>query len=214
MQNYFSKEGNVTGIAKDMIKVFPELGLSLEIAEECLEFICTHQEILGNEEIVGKKMAETEMNGKSIVIGNADMFIGIKAVTVLFVCFLLKYELQKDISFDGGVIGAIFNEIKDKNLSEAQDYILGRMGLKGEIFRVFDETNAEKCIILELKQRNGGNKKLLKRYKGECANNDFNCCFNHEGKCTCPETYIQEMLDYFEENKILRKKGMKYYIVF
>lgn len=214
MQRYFSKKGTVTDIAEDMVKVFPELGLSLETAEQCLEFIWTHQEILANEEVVGNKIIQTEMDSESIVIGKADVFIGVKAVTVLFACFMLKYELQRYISVDCGVIGAIFNEIQDKHLSEAQDYILGRIGLKGEIFRVFDEANAEKCIILELKQRKGGNKRLLRRYRGECPNNDFNCFYNHEGKCNCTENYIQEMLDYFEKNKILIKKGIKYYVVF
>lgn len=214
MQKYFSKEGTIIEVAEDMRKAFPELNLSSEVSENCLKFIWAHPEILSNEEIIGNKTIQTDVDGKGIVIGKADMFIGIKPITVLFVCFLLKYELQKEMSFDCDILSVLFNEIRDKYISETQDYILRRLGLKGEIFHVFDEENGEKCIILEIKQRKGGNKKLLKKYKGECPNNHFNCYYNHGGKCTCTESYIQEMLDYFERNKILRKSGTKYYVVF
>lgn len=214
MQKYFSKEGDILEIAEDMKKAFPELGLSLETSKNCINFIWTHPEILSNEEVVGNKIIQTDVDSKSIIIGKADLFIGVKAITVLFVCFLLKYELQKDIDLNYEIISIIFNEIKDNYISKTEDYILDRLGFKGKIFHVFNETNAEKCIILELKQRKGGNKKLLKRYKGECPNNDFHCSYNCEGKCTCTENYVQEMLEYFEKNKILRKSGMKYYVVF
>ena len=113
-------------------------------------------------------------------------------------------------------------EIKNLNLSIGNNSILENINLKikkGEIHCLIGpngggKSSLIKCILKELlcNKKRKGDKHILRKFKGECCNNHFNCFYRKEGRCECGKERVAEILKSFEERNIVKKQGGLYQV--
>lgn len=195
MKEYMEAEGTKLMVTEALRQAFD---LDEEASEQCLAFIKGHQEILSEEEFFQyNKLEEYEVDGLSEFISEeGGYYISIKKSTIFLVCLYL----QEKVPFLRTV--------------EDMGEFFGLTPLKGAYVKL-DASRGYLCIMLELarNRRRGADKSLLKKFKGECCNNQLKCRYNENGMCRCDKERVEEICEDLAEHAIIKKKGSKYYYV-
>lgn len=192
MREYINLEGNESAVIENMME---EFHITKEQSEQFLEFIEYNQEILSEDEMFQhcNGIDETSDDIIQLVISEGKYYINLKRTTFYVVIWLLENKLiNEDITTPLEMIGLFYG---------------------GRVLGKPDEYTGEKCILLELakKRKKGADEKLLKKYKGECCNNHYECNHNKNGKCDCTIDTVREICDQLVEKGMVVKKRGKYF---
>lgn len=195
MEEYMEAEGTKAQVIEAVMQTF---SLDRDASKGCLDFIRDHQKILSDEEFFQfSKLEEYEMAGVSeFVSEEGEYYISIKKSTV----FLAALYLRNKIPF--------FKNMKD---------IAGFFGignLKGAYLKL-DTFQGYMCIMLELakNRRCGADKSLLKKFKGECCNNQLECKYQVHGQCSCNTEIVEGICEDLWKQGVVDKKGRKYFYI-
>lgn len=195
MKEYMEAEGTKSKVTDAIMQAFC---LDKEASEQCLDFIRNHQEILSDEEFFQySKLEEYEIEGVSeFVSEEGEYYISIKKSTI----FLASLFLLKTIPY--------FNTIKDIFS------FFGIFNLKGSYVKI-NTYDGYLCIMLEIarNRKRGVDKNLLKRFKGECCNNQLDCKYNENGLCNCRKETVEEICEDLREQEIVKKRGDRYFYI-
>ena len=195
MKEYVEAEGTKRVVTEAIMQAF---GLEEETSNRCLTFIKSNQEILSDEEFFQySNLEEYETDGVSEFISEeGKYYISIKKSTILLVSIFLRETVPYfGIIEDIGVFFGLFN-------------------LKGS-FTQLDTNQDYLCILLELtrNRKHGADKNMLKKYKGECCNNQLKCKYNLNGMCSCGKENVEEICEYLAEQAVIKRRGRKYFYV-
>lgn len=187
---------NVIELEGSMEKIVLQLGQAEGIAEEdgkkIINFLEKNLQILSDDETF-RKVKQRNL-GLGYALPGYEYYVNIKITTLAILIFIL------DCNVTGGILSKISSLV---GITE------------NAIFRMKEESG-ERCILKELalQKKKQGDKSLLRKFKGECCNNDLKCCYRSDEKCYCREEDVEKILVSFEERNIVKKKGKKYQIQF
>lgn len=167
-----------------------------DTAELCLDFVKDNQEILSSKEFFQfNRMEEYEVEGISEFVSEGGAFyISLRKSTIFFAMLYLETKVP------GLAI-----------VKAAADFF-GISGIKGGFLKL-DAEEGYLCIMLELARhrRHGTGKNMLKVFNGECCNNQLNCKYNENGICNCGESVVEKICEELTEQRVVEKKGKKYF---
>ena len=196
MKEYMEAEGTRQVVTEAIMQAF---GLGQEASKECLAFITNNQEILSEEEFIQySKLEEYEIEGISeFVSEEGRYYISVKKSTI----FLASLYLREMFPY--------FDMINDIGT------FFGFYNLKGS-FAKLDSKEGYLCILMELarNRRQGADQNLLKRFKGECCNNQLNCKYNQNGLCGCSKQIVGDICEDLAKRGVVKKRGSKYFYIF
>lgn len=180
-------EGNIENIVCQL-KQSP--GIEEQDGKKIIDFLETHTYILSDEETFIKRRKLND--GVGYALPGGEYYINIKMTTLILIIFLLDYNLT----------GGIFS------------VVAGMGGIGGRTIYKIKEENGERCILKELilQKKRRGDKKILRKFKGECCNNNLKCDYCKEGRCSCKEVDVENILKSFENKNIVKRKGMKFQV--
>ena len=180
------------GELENIISELSETGMfSQDDCKTVLQLLEENIDILSEDETFEKVLFNKV--GAGYTTANYQYYINIKITTILILVYLLDYK------FTHGAAAALSSI----------------MGIKTGAIVKLQEENGEKCIFKELTlQKKQGDKNVLKKFKGECCNNHYQCCYRSEGKCNCSKEQIEIILNSFASKNIVVKKGRKYLVQF
>lgn len=192
---YVEAEGSKNKIVETIMQTCE---VDREVSERCIAFINENQKILSDEELFSySKLEEHGIEGVSeFVSEEGKYYISLKKSTIFLVILYLESQVPvlKNLNKVSGFIGIpIFNK--------------GYMNL--------DENWGQLCVMMELarNRKRGAETDLLKKFRGECCNNQLGCKYNDNGFCRCDESRVKEICEEFVRNGIVKKKGKKYYYI-
>lgn len=182
-------EGNLEKIVIDLRKTE---GIEEEDGREIIGFLEKNLQILSDDETFVK--VKMRYSGVGYALPGYEYYINIRRATLILLIFLLDYNGA------GGILSKIS----------------GLVGMKEKAIFKIKEENGERCILKELvlQKRKQGDKNLLRKFKGECCNNDLKCWYRRDEKCCCKKEDVEKILISFEEREIVKKKGTKYQVQF
>lgn len=160
-------------------------------AERVLTFLSENQTMLKENEVIRKYQIEaTEIPQGMIgfLIMEQNIFINLKITTILLAALLLDINLTDGFA----------------------SLIVGMLGIPQNVIVKFNEDDGEKCIIHEAMNEKTISVNVLHRFNGECYNNQYKCKYNTNGKCTCTDEKIKEILDNLTEANMFKKVGDSY----
>lgn len=185
---YIELEGERDNI---LLELSETVLLSKDDSKTVLQLLEQNMDMLSEDETFEKVLFNKI--GAGYTTANYRYYINIKATTILILIYLLDYK------FTHGAAAALASII----------------GVKTGAIVKLQEENGEKCILKELMmQKKQGDKSVLKRFKGECCNNHYQCRYRSEGRCNCSKEQVESILDSFVTRNIAVKKGRKYLIQF
>lgn len=193
MREYVDAEGTREAVTEAMMQTF---SLDREASEQCLDFIQNHTELLSEDEFFQySRLEEYEISGVSeFVSEEGEYYISIKKGTI----FLLGLYFRNKIPF--------FRDMKDLAA------FFGIGNLKGSYAKL-DAREGHLCVMLELarNRRQGIDKNLFRKWKGECCNNQLDCKYKEAGRCRCGVEDVNEICEQLWKSGIVEKKGSRYY---
>lgn len=187
IEEYIEQEGYKYEVAAALA----DTGLIMESdAEKLLEFMEDNLNVFSADETFERVCCD--QYGKSYTTSRYRYYINIKTITLVALIYLLDYKIT------GGMLG----------------FLSAAAGLKEQAIVKIKEENGEKCILKELlcNKRRKGDKHILRKFKGECCNNHFNCFYRKEERCECGKERVTEILKSFEERNIVKKQGWLYQV--
>ena len=164
---------------------------------------------LSDDERIRKESPRGYDSSQSFLTEDAVYFINIKKFTFLLFSVIAKLNIEE---ICGSVVGAFI-----ENFLEAQ--------FQGEDLALFHRINkatGECCIVLEARnaRKKGISKGHFSKTHGlrkeilfgkECINNDIICGLRRGTQCLCDEDQTEAICEALVENRILIKKGTRYY---
>lgn len=190
-------KGSRIEIIDALIKEFP---ITAGQAKAVVSFLIENKEILSKDEVV---LADTHVDGQAgaaeFITDSMTYYVNIKRFTVYFVLFLMNMQ-------DG--IG--LEELIECGIN---------IGLDQQLFVNLERERGSKCLVMELaKHRKTGMslKEILNWYSAgnrgnrECFNNHYHNCYNTDGYCEIKRERISDLLDFLEENKIVKLRFGRY----
>ena len=137
---------------------------------------------------------------QGFVMPEQQYYISIKQSTFLLLSVLAKLILSEKVgAVPAGVAAAyIHAQFPSENLA---------------LLRRLDGAGGEICILLEAaREKRGIDQNLLRRFKGECANNHLPCRYRYNGdRCSCDRTRVAEICENLVKDRVLRKDVRRYY---
>lgn len=195
MKEYLEAEGIKSKVIEEVMQAFC---LDKEASRQCLDFIGSHKEILSDDEFFQySKLEEYEINGVAeFVSEEGEYYISIKKSTI----FIASLYLMNTVPY--------FNSIKEIGT------FFGMYNLKGSYSKL-NTYEGYLCMMLELarNRRNGADKNLLKKYKGECCNNQLDCKYKENGMCNCSKEMVETICEELCKQGIVKKKGSRYFYI-
>ena len=178
--DYFKSEGSVQKICKDLASM-AEVSI--------FDFLKDNKEILEDDEslVSYTKNPSFPPDVIGFMTPQYNYYINIKITTIVIVASILDITLTK------GVISTILN----------------MCGFSSTSIVKLDERNGEKCIVKEtlLSENKTGYPSILRRFAGECCNNDMNCRFKNGAFCSCTEQDIIIIYQRLAEKNLFKKLG-------
>lgn len=169
-----------------------QLNLNLEECIKVFDYIEQNIKILSGQENFERFWPE--QRGIGYVTPGFEYYINIKTTTVILLLFLLDSYIPNNLA----------------------SLFIMLTGINTKTVVRLREGTAEKCILKEIlhTRKKQGTKNILKPFKGECCNNQYPCLYRREGRCKCSTEQVEEIMDYFTDNKMLKKKGETYQYLF
>lgn len=194
MDNYIEKSGTKREVIEELMSLYL---VSEKDSMRCLEFLEQNCKILSDDELLQYcNVGEYAIDGVSeFVPEDGGVYLCVKKTTIFLVAILLGLKVP--------AIGVALEAAKYFGICEIDN---GFIRIKeGE----------QRCLLLELamSRKFGIEKKVLKRYKGECCNNHFECKYRSDGMCSCNEKDVEEVCDKFVEIGVAKKAGKKYFYI-
>lgn len=195
MEEYVDIEGSRTKVVEGIMDA---CSLDKVTAELCLDFIKCNQEILSDKDFFQYCQSEEyEVNGISEFVSEGGSFY---------------ISLKKSTIF----LAVLYVETKIPGFTIAKEMInfLGVSEVKRGFWKL-DVQQGYLCIMLELARhrRCGVEKAMLNLFNGECCNNHLNCKYNENGSCNCDESTVEKICEELTKQRIIKKKGKKYFYV-
>lgn len=181
-------DGNVEKAYSELTRLGVE---SQSDAERILTFLSENPNMLNENEVIRKYQKDPPkipQDRIGFLIMEQNIFINLKITTILLAALLL------DINLTDGFASLIVN----------------MLGVPQNVIVKFNEYDGEKCIIHEAMNAKIISVNVLRRFNGECCNNQYKCKYNNNGKCTCTEEKIKEILDNLTEANMFKKVGDSY----
>lgn len=192
MNGYIEKEGSRKKVIEEIMR---SCSLSVEDSKRCLDFLEHNCKILSDDELLQYcNTGESVIEGVSeFVSEDGQIYISVKRETVFLAALLLGLTIP--------VLGAGLEIAKSMGLCE----------IKNGFVKIKDETM--RCLLLELvrNRKQGIDRKVLAKYKGECCNNYLECKFKHDGSCHCSENDVEGICNNFITMGIAEKKGERFF---
>lgn len=159
-------------------------------AERVVTFLKEHRNMLKeNEDIKPYQIAPKSTPGMiGFIIMEKNLFINLKITTILLAALLLDIKITDGLA----------------------SLIVGMIGIPQNVIVKFNEEDGQKCIIHEAINSKTISANVLHRFNGECCNNQYKCKYNINGKCTCTEEKVKEILDNLTEATMFKKDGDLY----
>jgi len=162
-----------------------------------LQNILRFKKLLKEDEYFRKEQPEdrSQTNSMNLFLKQVNIDLKIKKATFILIALLL------DLKFSKGMASAI----------------LTSMGLNEQFIRTIDEFHGEKCVLVEIINR----QKTFKFSKeinindfllnhNECINCDFLCKYRRNEKCAMSTKQLYEILIKFENSKIIYENNGYY----
>lgn len=192
MNSYIEKEGNRKKVIEEIMQA---CSLSVEDSKGCLDFLEHNCQILSDDELLQYcNTGEHAIEGVSeFVSEDGQIYISVKRETIFLVALFLGLKIP--------ALGIGMEIAKSFGLCE----------IKNGFVRIKDETM--RCLLLELVRsgKQGIDRNVLAKYKGECCNNYLGCKYKHDGFCNCKEKDVEEICDGFIKMGLAEKKGGKFF---
>ena len=159
-------------------------------AERVVTFLDEHRNMLKeNEDIKPYQIAPKSTPGMiGFIVMEKNLFINLKITTILLAALLLDIKITDGLA----------------------SLIVGMIGIPQNVIVKFNEEDGQKCIIHEAINSKTISANVLHRFNGECCNNQYKCKYNINGKCTCTEEKVKEILDNLTEATMFKKDGDLY----
>lgn len=183
------------GTYKDLVSKFSEF-LAEKDAQILASHIADYHDVIDADETIEVKrigisqQAESEDNLMHLLLEDCEININIKALSLMTIALLLDIKLTLGLAATS----------------------LALLGVNGQAIVKVAANEGEICLIREALLRDNRiiNVSVLPVCSSECVNNDLNCKFRYDGKCTICSKDIEEILDRLSEKNVFTKIK-KYY---
>lgn len=196
MDEYIIYEGTIENICNELAEDFRaagEIPLSIEECKHLIRFIQENKELLGEDELIQCIAPNKDVIGVSeFITEQMSYYIGLKQSSIYLMLFLLGFHTKGVSSFIA---------------------MLSGITTSGKVVIPIDAEAGIKCIVMELarNRKHGAGVNLLKKYKGQCCNNQYSCRYRENESCNLHSDKIEKILEYLETNKVIKKKLNRYY---
>lgn len=180
-------------------KVYPDEPIEVKFFENLFDSIYDHSGDFSEDESFVILNARFDDEKDKLITSDTEYFIGIASST-WFACTLIAARMTNPL------IGA------GMNFAERMTEI---PYIDAKLFKHLKNAEGEGCIMLEAfeSRRDGIDKNVLKKYKGECAHMNLGCRYLEKGTghCQCEPDGVEDIIDDLERWNLLKRKRKKYF---